>query len=60
MTLSAKATTLLSLHRRGDPVAVPTVWDLWSAEIAASSGFKALTIGSHPVAVSLGRVVRDP
>lgn len=33
---------------------LPTVWDAWSAEVCAGLGFSALTIGSHPVADSLG------
>lgn len=55
MTLSAQARVLLDLHQPGRPVVVPTVWDPWSAAIAAEQGFAALTVGSHPVAASLGR-----
>src|SRR5690606_39921961 len=33
---------------------MPTVWDAFSAKLAASAGFKSLTVGSHPVADSLG------
>jgi len=51
----AKAEAFLALHRPGDPVVVPTVWDAWSAEVAAESGFAALTVGSAPVARALGR-----
>ncbi|MBF6264193.1 isocitrate lyase/phosphoenolpyruvate mutase family protein [Nocardia farcinica] len=54
-TLENKAKTLLALHRPGDPVVLPTVWDAWSANIAVAAGFSALTMGSHPVADSLGR-----
>jgi 2-methylisocitrate lyase-like PEP mutase family enzyme len=54
MTLQAKAAELLSLHRPGDPVVLPTVWDPWSANVAVEAGFRALTIGSHPVADALG------
>ena len=43
------------MHRPGDPVVLPTVWDAWSASLAAESGFAALTIGSHPVADSVGK-----
>ncbi|KAA0022177.1 isocitrate lyase/PEP mutase family protein [Antrihabitans cavernicola] len=53
--LSAKATTLLELHKPGDPVILPTVWDAWSGNLAAEAGFSALTIGSHPVADSVGK-----
>ncbi len=54
-SLNDKATTLLGLHRPGDPVILPTVWDAWSATLAADAGFTALTVGSHPVADSIGR-----
>lgn len=55
MNLTDKASALLALHRPGDPVIVPTVWDPWSARLVAQQGFAALTIGSHPVAEALGR-----
>ncbi len=54
-TLESKAKTLLALHRPGDPVVLPTVWDAWSANLAVAAGFPALTLGSHPVADSVGR-----
>lgn len=53
--LSDKATTFLSLHRPGDPVILPTVWDAWSANLVQEAGFAALTVGSHPLADSLGK-----
>lgn len=53
--LSQKATTLLELHKPGNPVVLPTVWDAWSANLAVSAGFTALTVGSHPVSDSLGK-----
>ena len=37
------------------PVVLPTVWDAWSAKLAVDAGFSALTVGSHPVADSIGR-----
>jgi 2-methylisocitrate lyase-like PEP mutase family enzyme len=49
------ATTLLALHQPGNPVVLPTVWDAWSANLAVGAGFAALTVGSHPVADSVGR-----
>jgi 2-methylisocitrate lyase-like PEP mutase family enzyme len=55
VSLQDKATTFLELHRKGDPVVLPTVWDAWSATVAANAGFSGLTVGSHPVADSLGR-----
>jgi 2-methylisocitrate lyase-like PEP mutase family enzyme len=54
-SLSAKAENFLSLHRPGEPAVLPTVWDAWSANLAVNAGFSALTVGSHPVADSLGR-----
>lgn len=53
--LQQRATTLLALHRPGDPVVLPTVWDAWSAKLAVEAGFAALTVGSHPVADSVGK-----
>ncbi|MDM4141506.1 MULTISPECIES: isocitrate lyase/phosphoenolpyruvate mutase family protein [Mycobacterium] len=50
-----KAATLLELHRPGHPVILPTVWDAWSARLAAGAGFAALTVGSHPMADSIGK-----
>jgi 2-methylisocitrate lyase-like PEP mutase family enzyme len=53
--LQQRAATLLDLHRPGDPVVLPTVWDAWSANLAVEAGFAALTVGSHPVADSVGK-----
>ncbi|WP_431840588.1 isocitrate lyase/PEP mutase family protein [Gordonia hongkongensis] len=53
--LASKATTLLELHQPGNPVILPTVWDAWSANLAISAGFTALTVGSHPVSDSIGK-----
>ena len=53
--LAEKADRLLSLHQPGDPVVLPTVWDAWSATVCAGAGFAGLTIGSHPLAASVGR-----
>ncbi|WP_110240094.1 isocitrate lyase/PEP mutase family protein [Nocardioides gilvus] len=54
-SLSALAQALQALHRPGDPVVLPTVWDAWSATLAVDAGFAALTVGSHPMADSIGR-----
>lgn len=54
-SLSDLALTLQTLHRPGDPVVLPTVWDAWSATLAVDAGFAALTVGSHPMADSIGR-----
>lgn len=53
--LAQRADTLLGLHKPGDPVVLPTVWDAWSAALAVDAGFAALTVGSHPVADSVGK-----
>jgi 2-methylisocitrate lyase-like PEP mutase family enzyme len=50
-----RAATLLELHRPGNPVILPTVWDAWSARLATGAGFAALTVGSHPMADSVGK-----
>lgn len=53
--LETLAQRLLALHRPGDPGVLPTVWDAWSANVAAAAGFAGLTVGSHPLADSIGR-----
>ena len=53
--LQHKAGAFLALHRPGDPGVFPTVWDAWSAATMAEVGFAALTVGSHPVADSVGK-----
>ena len=52
--LRERARTLLALHQPGNPVVLPTVWDAWSAKLAAEAGFAALTVGSNPMAESIG------
>ncbi|WP_280243616.1 isocitrate lyase/PEP mutase family protein [Nocardia abscessus] len=54
-SLESKATTFLGLHVPGNPGVFPTVWDAWSAKVAVAAGFSALTVGSHPLADSIGR-----
>jgi 2-methylisocitrate lyase-like PEP mutase family enzyme len=53
--LQERAVALLALHVPGNPVILPTVWDAWSAKLAVDAGFAALTVGSHPVADSVGK-----
>ncbi|WP_227487330.1 isocitrate lyase/PEP mutase family protein [Nocardioides malaquae] len=53
--LSRLAEQLAAAHRPGDPVVLPTVWDAWSAQVAVDAGFEGLTVGSHPMADSIGR-----
>lgn len=54
-TPADRAEALLALHQPGNPVILPTVWDAWSARLATDAGFAALTVGSHPVADSIGK-----
>lgn len=53
--VKARADALLALHQPGNPVILPTVWDAWSAKLAVDAGFAALTVGSHPLADSIGK-----
>lgn len=53
-TAAARAKTLAQLHAERSPLVLPTIWDSWSAKVAAEAGFEALTIGSHPLADSRG------
>lgn len=53
--LRERATALLAAHQPGNPVVLPTVWDAWSAKLAVEAGFAGLTVGSHPVAESIGK-----
>jgi 2-methylisocitrate lyase-like PEP mutase family enzyme len=55
LELAEQARVLLQLHQPGNPVVLPTVWDAWSAKLAAEAGFAALTVGSHPLADSVGK-----
>lgn len=48
------AQNLATLHESNDLLILPTVWDTWSAAVAAEAGFRGLTIGSHPVADAIG------
>jgi 2-methylisocitrate lyase-like PEP mutase family enzyme len=57
--LQERAAALLGLHQPGNPVVLPTVWDAWSAKLAVDAGFSALTVGSHPVADSVGKADQE-
>lgn len=56
-------TTFLDLHRPGDPLLLPNPWDVGSARVLASLGYRALATTSSGFAASLGRhdmtVTRD-
>ena len=62
-TQADKAQRFLSLHRAGEPLLLPNPWDLGSAKLLASLGFKALATTSSGFAATLGRndgsVTRD-
>ena len=50
-----RATAFAAAHASGELVVLPTIWDVWSAQLAEEAGFKGLTIGSHPVANAIGK-----
>lgn len=50
-----RASAFASAHTSGDLLVLPTVWDVWSAQLTVEAGFPGLTIGSHPVANAIGR-----
>ena len=52
--VQALAATLAQAHESVEALVLPTAWDTWSAAVAEEAGFKALTIGSHPVADAIG------
>ncbi|MCR8669679.1 isocitrate lyase/phosphoenolpyruvate mutase family protein [Agrococcus sp. HG114] len=51
--LAGLAAELLTMH--DDFVVLPTAWDAWSARALVDAGFRAITVGSHPVAESRGQ-----
>ena len=50
-----KAKQFLTLHKPGEPLLMPNPWDLGSARILASLGFRALATTSAGAAMSLGK-----
>jgi len=52
--VKAHAQDLAEQHESGELLVLPTVWDTWSATVAAEAGFSGLTVGSHPVADAIG------
>lgn len=52
--VKAQAQDLAEQHESGELLVLPTVWDTWSASVAAEAGFSGLTVGSHPVADAIG------
>ncbi len=55
-TQADKSREFLALHRAGQPLLLPNPWDLGSARLLASLGFKALATTSSGFAASLGRL----
>jgi 2-methylisocitrate lyase-like PEP mutase family enzyme len=55
VTQADKARAFLALHRPGEPLLLPNPWDLGSARLLASLGFKALATTSSGFAATLGR-----
>ncbi|MGN6754362.1 MAG: isocitrate lyase/PEP mutase family protein [Intrasporangium sp.] len=54
--MASPADDFLALHRPGDPLLLPNAWDLGSARLLASLGFRALATTSSGYAASLGRL----
>jgi 2-methylisocitrate lyase-like PEP mutase family enzyme len=52
-------TRFLDLHRPGDPLLCPNPWDVGSARLLTSLGFKALATTSSGFAATLGRLDGD-
>src|ERR1700732_1044429 len=55
ITQADKARQFLALHQPGNPLLLPNPWDLGSARLLASLGFRALATTSSGFAASLGR-----
>ena len=55
ITQADKAERFLTLHRADEPLLLPNPWDLGSARLLASLGFKALATTSSGFAATLGR-----
>jgi 2-methylisocitrate lyase-like PEP mutase family enzyme len=54
-TLGGRAKAFLDLHLPGRPLLMPNPWDVGSAKLLASLGFKALATTSSGFAATLGR-----
>jgi 2-methylisocitrate lyase-like PEP mutase family enzyme len=52
--LAHKAQTLRSLHHEPEPLVLPNIWDVASAQLVAAAGFPVVATSSHAVAASLG------
>lgn len=54
MDITDKARAFLADHQADGLLVLPTVWDAWSAEAVVDAGFRAVAVGSQPVARSRG------
>jgi 2-methylisocitrate lyase-like PEP mutase family enzyme len=52
--LQSQCTLLRSLHRPGDPLLLPNVWDVATARAVADAGFPVVATSSGAVAATLG------
>jgi 2-methylisocitrate lyase-like PEP mutase family enzyme len=52
--INSRAAVLRGLHRPGDPVLLPNVWDCQSARAVAAAGLPAVATSSAAIAESLG------
>ncbi|TDE23990.1 isocitrate lyase/phosphoenolpyruvate mutase family protein [Nonomuraea mesophila] len=52
---STRTDLLRALHKPGDPLILPNVWDAGSATVVAEAGFPALATASASIAALLGR-----
>lgn len=53
-TLAERARRLRTLHRAGEPLVLPNVWDAAGARAVVTAGFPVVATGSAAVAESLG------
>ncbi|MEO3859293.1 isocitrate lyase/phosphoenolpyruvate mutase family protein [Acrocarpospora sp. B8E8] len=51
---NAQTATLRDLHKPGDPLILPNVWDVASATIVAEAGYPALATASASISAMLG------
>ncbi|WP_433332296.1 isocitrate lyase/PEP mutase family protein [Spirillospora sp. CA-294931] len=54
MTPDEKAARLRELHRPGEPLILPNVWDAASAKVVAEAGFPVLATASAAISAMLG------
>src|SRR4051812_49589147 len=52
--IQSRCDLLRSLHRPGDPLLLPNVWDVATARAVVAAGFPVVATGSVAVAAALG------